>query len=100
MFAALPGGSRPGVKHARSSWRPPRIWELRPPVVPADTRHVARLSSLSREAPWLKPRGVSLLVVLLLRREGGGWTAGLSVHDFGLRGWFSRSHSPCGRASA
>jgi hypothetical protein len=26
LLAALPGASRPGVKHSRSSWMPPRIW--------------------------------------------------------------------------
>ncbi len=52
--------TRRRIKHARSSWMPPCIWEPRPPVVPADTGQVARWpEGRRREAPWLSPWAVS-----------------------------------------
>ena len=49
--AAVSGATCPGVRRSQSAWMPPSIWEPRPLVVPVDTRQVARLASLGREAP-------------------------------------------------
>src|SRR5258706_3132028 len=42
LFAAFRWANRKRVKQARSTWLPPSIWELRPPVVLVDTQQIAR----------------------------------------------------------
>jgi hypothetical protein len=57
MFAAFRWANRQRVKHARSTWIPPSIWELRPPVVLVDTQQVARHQVVQPRSPLSSDMG-------------------------------------------